>query len=181
MTLAVAEASGWYKPDYSKADLLYWGRNKGCDFLEDKCIIEGDGGTPFAISSEFCASPGERGCDFEHLAPSTCAVRRAEVPNPTYWDYFGDNIVSTDAFTDNCPIQHGHQNQVCSLVRESTDHSPEHFGANSACFKSNIRYTDYNIPLQGNCYEYKVTANFSLNKNANSSKINDIFSARKFQ
>lgn len=34
ITLALFEDSGWYKVDYSQANLFLWGKNKGCGFLD---------------------------------------------------------------------------------------------------------------------------------------------------
>jgi hypothetical protein len=39
-TLALLEDSGWYKVDYSKAEVMPWGRERGCEFLEEKCIVK---------------------------------------------------------------------------------------------------------------------------------------------
>ena len=36
-TLALLEDSGWYKPDYDLADVLNFGYNKGCDFINKNC------------------------------------------------------------------------------------------------------------------------------------------------
>eukprot|EP00340_Litonotus_pictus_P002591 CAMPEP_0170522668 /NCGR_PEP_ID=MMETSP0209-20121228/8095_1 /TAXON_ID=665100 ORGANISM="Litonotus pictus, Strain P1" /NCGR_SAMPLE_ID=MMETSP0209 /ASSEMBLY_ACC=CAM_ASM_000301 /LENGTH=608 /DNA_ID=CAMNT_0010810301 /DNA_START=317 /DNA_END=2140 /DNA_ORIENTATION=- len=40
ITLAIFEDSGWYKVDYSKANLFTWGKNKGCGFFDENfpCI-----------------------------------------------------------------------------------------------------------------------------------------------
>lgn len=38
ISLAFFEDSGWYKPDYTKANLFYWGKNKGCKFLTNNCV-----------------------------------------------------------------------------------------------------------------------------------------------
>jgi len=37
ITLAMLEDSGWYIPDYSKAQDLSWGRNAGCEFAKKSC------------------------------------------------------------------------------------------------------------------------------------------------
>ncbi|PIO54180.1 hypothetical protein TELCIR_24462, partial [Teladorsagia circumcincta] len=37
MTLALLEDSGWYKPNYEKAEELHWGRKLGCDFAKKSC------------------------------------------------------------------------------------------------------------------------------------------------
>ena len=37
-TLAVLEDSGYYKPNYYTGGLMRYGKNKGCEFLENKCV-----------------------------------------------------------------------------------------------------------------------------------------------
>lgn len=37
ITLALMEDSGWYKPNYSMAQPLSWGRNLGCSFVMKSC------------------------------------------------------------------------------------------------------------------------------------------------
>jgi hypothetical protein len=39
-TLALLEDSGWYKVDFSKSETLPWGRKRGCEFLQEKCIMK---------------------------------------------------------------------------------------------------------------------------------------------
>lgn len=41
ITLAVFEDSGWYKVDYSLANIFSWGKNKGCNFFDEDipCLI----------------------------------------------------------------------------------------------------------------------------------------------
>lgn len=40
VTLALLEDSGWYKPDYTSAEPMWWGKNRGCDFtIYDKCSM----------------------------------------------------------------------------------------------------------------------------------------------
>ncbi|KAK6034453.1 Leishmanolysin [Cooperia oncophora] len=54
MTLALLEDSGWYKPNYEKAEELHWGRKLGCEFAKKSCgewinnkIEKGELPTPF--------------------------------------------------------------------------------------------------------------------------------------
>lgn len=37
ITLALMEDSGWYKPNYSMAQPLTWGKDLGCDFVMKSC------------------------------------------------------------------------------------------------------------------------------------------------
>ena len=36
-TLAFLEDTGWYKPDYTKADDFTYGKGKGCGFVNNLC------------------------------------------------------------------------------------------------------------------------------------------------
>ena len=40
ITLALFEDSGWYKVNYKVSQEMFWGKNKGCEFLETKCISQ---------------------------------------------------------------------------------------------------------------------------------------------
>ena len=40
ITLALFEDSGWYKPEYSKANLYLWGKDQGCGFFANKCVSD---------------------------------------------------------------------------------------------------------------------------------------------
>ena len=52
MTLALLEDTGWYKPDYYMAEDMWWGKNRGCEFIEfDQCPM----GDPLSnLTGEFC-------------------------------------------------------------------------------------------------------------------------------
>lgn len=55
-TMALLKDSGWYDPDFTKADQLLFGYHEGCDFINQKC----NGVKKF---KEFCESNSDRGCD----------------------------------------------------------------------------------------------------------------------
>lgn len=38
ITLSFLEDTGWYTIDYSKADEFKFGKNMGCNFINEKCI-----------------------------------------------------------------------------------------------------------------------------------------------
>jgi hypothetical protein len=42
ITLALFEDSGWYKVDYSKANLFLWGKEQGCSFFNLKCVCDNE-------------------------------------------------------------------------------------------------------------------------------------------
>lgn len=61
MTLAVAADSGWFVPDFGKADSYFWGKNKGCVLFDLKC--------PRDAISEFCNVVHRTSCsdDFKYI------------------------------------------------------------------------------------------------------------------
>ena len=63
ITLAILEDSGWYKADYTQAETLLFGRDKGCGFLEQEC------NTQFP---EFCENEGEFNCSGDYKSKSLC-------------------------------------------------------------------------------------------------------------
>ena len=70
ITLALFEDSGWYQVDYDYTTGNIWGKNEGCDFIEDKCVQNGIPAFP-----EFCNDGNnvER-CDFMHLHKGYCSL-----------------------------------------------------------------------------------------------------------
>jgi hypothetical protein len=54
ITLGLLEDTGWYLPDYSAAEVLWWGWGQGCNFLNTKCPTD---------SGEFCGHLYSKGCD----------------------------------------------------------------------------------------------------------------------
>ena len=64
ITLALFEDSGWYMPDYSQADPMWWGKNRGCSFLDyDYCPM---GEKQSDKTGEFCRFSDSKysfGCD----------------------------------------------------------------------------------------------------------------------
>jgi hypothetical protein len=54
-SLALLEGSGWYAPNYDYAEPYFFGKGKGCDFLNQKCS------SSKAYFDEFCTG-SSRGC-----------------------------------------------------------------------------------------------------------------------
>lgn len=51
ITLSLLEDSGWYKANYYTGGLMRFGKNKGCDFIYEKCVNQNTHKTDF--SNEF--------------------------------------------------------------------------------------------------------------------------------
>ena len=76
ITLALFEDTGFYKVNYYTGDLFKFGKNKGCDFFDKKCI---ENGKP--ISEEFCVEEYQPKC-----SPSRTIKYRC------YINYYGANL-----------------------------------------------------------------------------------------
>lgn len=70
VTMALFEDSGWYKVNYEYTTSMIWGKDQGCDFIEELCVE--DSNIKF---KEFCNTPlSERKlrCDYKHLNKGFC-------------------------------------------------------------------------------------------------------------
>lgn len=73
-TLALMEDSGWYVIDYDFSDPFFWGKNAGCDFLDNTvdCVDKTTHKTNFYPF--FCDDIGDKGCNHEYTAPAGCKM-----------------------------------------------------------------------------------------------------------
>ena len=99
-TLALLEDSGWYKANYFTGGLMRFGKNKGCNFLNNDCANKATLKSNF--KSEFC--------DFDEGNQPTCSSGRQ---SRTYCkSYIGLNEKNYKRFgawfgrinADNCPV-----------------------------------------------------------------------------
>ena len=76
LTLAALEDSGWYRANYSTAEPLLWGRNKGCSFLSEKCVGGSSGTLDGFCTVSLSPSPpqpaGAYGCTPGHRSKGYC-------------------------------------------------------------------------------------------------------------
>ena len=74
ITLALFEDSGWYMPDYSQAEDMWWGKNRGCDLqFTDLCPM---GDLQSNKTGEFCSFadvPFSFGCDAYGAIATQCS------------------------------------------------------------------------------------------------------------
>lgn len=112
ITLALIEDSGWYEVDYSMANLFLWGKDKGCGFFSEKCIVPfanennslDKGYTP-RFSPEFCAKLNYPTCSRSNIFRAQCVANYYSSPLPANERYFQDpKIGGSDDMTQKCPI-----------------------------------------------------------------------------
>lgn len=96
ITLAVFEDSGWYQPDYSKADIFTWGRGLGCEFVKKSCLswMKSNPGDPFP----FCTVFEHTRCASDRVAKIRCNLV-TDMPVPHMFDYNTGNS-SVNIYTD---------------------------------------------------------------------------------
>ncbi|GET94032.1 major surface protease gp63, putative [Leishmania tarentolae] len=101
MTMAVFEDLGFYKADYSKAEVMPWGKDAGCAFLSEKCMEKGTTKWPQMFCNNFEHSVR---CPTDRLGLGACLARAQQAPLPSYWQYFtNSSLGGVFDFMDYCP------------------------------------------------------------------------------
>mmetsp|Transcript_25831 Transcript_25831/g.40060 ORF Transcript_25831/g.40060 Transcript_25831/m.40060 type:complete len:465 (+) Transcript_25831:124-1518(+) len=96
LTLALLEDSGWYRADYSKADLSPFGHGAGCEFVNKDCIVNGE--LPYYSRGNFCNSlDKESMCDPTYRRKAFCDLVDISTvgnldPAPSHFQYFNDPV-----------------------------------------------------------------------------------------
>lgn len=100
LTLALFEDTGWYKVDYSMGQMSPFGHGRGCNFVYEDCIV--DGQVPEWSEGFFCntlLSDEEMTCDPNHQHITFCDLVDYDqlsfaVPPNRNQRYFPDHPVS---------------------------------------------------------------------------------------
>jgi hypothetical protein len=68
LSLALFKDSGWYEVDYNYGDDPIWGKNRGCNMFDEKCVQNG-----VAQSPEFCDDlTGAETCSYNRINKAKC-------------------------------------------------------------------------------------------------------------
>jgi len=137
--LALLEGTGWYYPDYTKAEPTYWGKNQGCTFLDTKCV---NSNLQTAFPTHYCTTLDVDRCTFSNEGYAVCGNTqriRSSSLNSNF-NYWGDNTVVIDSFADNCPYYFAYTRAECKDASNSAIYLPggEYFGAESNCFTGTL-------------------------------------------
>lgn len=119
LTLAAFEDLGFYKADYTKSEVLPWGRNAGCDLLDGPCLTNGTSNFP----TMFCDDDsGESYCTSERLSIGACVIRQSTTAFPSYAQYFSDPTIGGPvAYMDYCPYVMPQVNTSCATDDDTDD------------------------------------------------------------
>ena len=160
ITLALFEDSGIYSVEYYSGGLFKFGKNKGCSFLNNKCIINNK-----PISDEFCVSPKEPMCTKSRTAKGYCGVYIYSSV-PTQYQYFSEPTYGGFLPVDYCPVANEANTDTvyyptnCKYGTSTlSSEYGETIGSNSFCFLSSLLPSSsaLNPTYQSICY--RVTCN----------------------
>nr|CAJ2467779.1 unnamed protein product [Leishmania braziliensis] len=102
LTMAVFEDLGFYKADFSMAEVMPWGRNASCDFLTNKCMEDNITQWPemFCNTTKMVSQ-----CPTDRLRLGTCLIISDGRPMAPYYQYFNDtSLGGLSPFLDHCPV-----------------------------------------------------------------------------
>ena len=98
ISIALFEDTGYYKVNYYSGGLFKFGKNKGCEFLNQKCINNG------AISDEFCVNPMQPMCSPSRTVKGICGIYRYNSQIPSKYQYFSESNVGGFVPANYCPV-----------------------------------------------------------------------------
>ena len=150
ITLALFEDSGWYKVNYYTGGLFRFGKGRGCEFINQKCIINQKTNFP----NEFCLSQQGPRCTNSHLFYGSCYLGSYHSSIPSQYQYFGSSTFGGFSAADYCPVGFGKiPSEISNLYTTSCTNGNaqysnvkelgETIGSNSVCVLSNLRPNNY--------------------------------------
>ena len=171
-TLALFEDTGWYKANYTMADSLKFGRNAGCDFLNEKCINPTTGVALSVPKYTFCSTPNEQSCTFDLTGYGYCAISSTwSADLPSIFQYFPSQPTKGGIIqhVDFCPMYTMYSNTDCKDAQWNGNGDTARgdlFGMKSFCAYSSLFDAGYTPPVDNkyepNCYQMECFANNTI-------------------
>lgn len=171
ITLALFEDSGFYKIDYYAAELFRFGKNKGCEFFNKKCIEDGK----VLFENEFCFYSGEPKCTQSRISRGECIVYNLSIYNiilPEKYQYFNNSDLGGYPYTDFCPVSDikeednlNNDDYLPLSCNTGISNLPldygEKIGDNSFCFVSSLlpKSSNYKVENKAICYDIECDNN----------------------
>ena len=106
-TLALLEDTGYYKANYYTGGLMRYGKNKGCDFIKNKCVNSSSQINPYFENEFFDSIHSDYGID------NSCSSGRLSRPYNSFWvrefyynntNYFQNESIGGWPSADFCPV-----------------------------------------------------------------------------
>eukprot|EP01116_Phalansterium_solitarium_P004836 TRINITY_DN15_c4_g1_i1.p1 TRINITY_DN15_c4_g1~~TRINITY_DN15_c4_g1_i1.p1 ORF type:complete len:787 (+),score=274.43 TRINITY_DN15_c4_g1_i1:247-2607(+) len=156
MTLAALEDSGWYKVDYTKAEHLDWGYQRGCSFVSGSC-------KDWTADDGSCFDTGQSGCTYDQVATGVCGLKTWGAPLPPIYQYYSNpNLGGWTVLSDYCPYIVGYPTGDCRYTQtDANTYSGQNFCQDCRCFSGNVRNLDNALASQtvNACYERQCISN----------------------
>ncbi|CEL92958.1 unnamed protein product [Vitrella brassicaformis CCMP3155] len=161
VSLALFEDTGWYKPDYSRAERLQWGSKEGCEFVVQRCNTWSH--------RYFCSAKGEQGCSHDRYYRAQCSITSFTKPLPVEYSYFEDpKRGGTDSYADYCPFFRPYGSGDCRVAANAGPNLEiwgDTYGENARCWVSTVISKKYQAPTaSGRCHGQKCELNPSTGK-----------------
>jgi len=139
-TLALLEGTGWYQVNYNNSEPLQWGQSGGCSFLDGACMNDKTFEPNF---NEFCSPLTAEGCSYTGRAVAVCGSGTqisTDSSLPSSENYWGNDTVVVDSFSDNCPYYIGLPNADCENPADAAFAylQQEFYGQGSRCFAGTL-------------------------------------------
>jgi leishmanolysin len=164
ITIAMFEDSGFYEVEYYSGGLFKYGKNKGCDFINKKCIAQS--GPLF--EDEFCVTPNEPMCSSSRTFKGLCRIYEYSSSIPSEYQYFSNPKYGGFMPANYCPVADSELSKTdyyptsCKIGSSelSSDYG-EIIGDNSFCFISSLLPINSNndVSSQAICYRVECDNN----------------------
>jgi leishmanolysin len=149
ISFGILQDSGWYTVNWDYTQSIVYGKGKGCQFLDEKCVYDG-----VAQFDEFCTdSSSESKCDYLRLNKGYCTKFNLKNDVLSSFNYFNDpKIGNIDQLIDYCPIvksfDYGNCRGVGSEPTLLDKGSGETVGINSRCIEHTLLDSSYSYTSQ---------------------------------
>ncbi|GET86497.1 metallo-peptidase, clan MA(M), Family M8 [Leishmania tarentolae] len=111
LTMAIFQDLGFYQADFSKAEVMPWGKDAGCAFLSEKCMEKNITKWP----TMFCNVTNGTRCLSHRLGFGTCLTGRMGNRLPVHFQYFTDASLSgVSQVKDYCPVVEAYADGICA-------------------------------------------------------------------
>ena len=178
-TLAVLEDLGYYQANYYTGGLLKFGKNKGCDFLNKNCIINGNINEQF--SNEFFDvvlnedTFSDAGCSSGRQSRTYHYLLRFKENIPVNYRYFDDPKLGGYPPADYCPINmedRGEESSSIYYVGHCSEIGSGNYGSQISYTSASGKFYYKNSELQSFTGEAYSNTSFCalsslITKNAN--------------
>ena len=167
ITIAMFKDSGFYDVNYYSGGLFKYGKNKGCDFINKKCIVDSE---PL-FEDEFCISPWQPMCSSSRTMKGFCAIYEYTSSIPSKYQYFTNPKYGGFYPADYCPVANNNFSDIdyfpssCKIGNStlSSDYG-EIIGNYSFCFISSLLPSNSKLNSISQAICYKVECD-NTNKN----------------